>query len=260
MTLEQNGTTQSSVRLSLLLQPEVSVRLHICNMFLGSVLVFQPSKLQRLDATPRDSERHFTELIAQKRRLQQLESEYALKIQKLKEAQARRNKGVPAEPPTEQLDPTSTPLPDPKNRQPPSSSPFHLPQPSLHDLSQDKLVLDSEDVLDVEDQEPELAAAAAKGSRRNSLRQSSSSFTKPHLDTPNSAPSKDEAKVTKMAASATLPAETFAGLDVDGLKRRYQLQARLGDLLQTELHRLGEDMTNTPTAQVMMTSAHSSGC
>lgn len=227
------------------------------------VLFSQLGKLQRLDAAPRDSERHFSELIAQKRRLQQLESEYALKIQKLKEAQARRNKGVPAEPPAEQLDPTSSPLPDPKNQQPPPSIPFHLPQPSLHDLSQDKLVLDSEDVPEVEDQEPESAAAAAKGSRRNSLRQSSSSFTKPHLDTPNSAPSKDDAKLTKVAASATLPAETFAGLDVDGLKRRYQLQARLGDLLQTELQRLGEDMNSTPTAQVMMTfdlSTESSGC
>uniref|UniRef100_A0A3B3WT82 Putative zinc-finger domain-containing protein n=1 Tax=Poecilia mexicana TaxID=48701 RepID=A0A3B3WT82_9TELE len=135
------------------------------------------NKLQRLDAAPRGSERHFAELIAQKRRLQQLESEYALKIQKLKEAQARRNKVVPAEPP-----------------------PFHLPQPSLHDLSQDKLVLDSEDVPEAEDPEPEpaLAPAAAKGGRRSSLRQSSSSFTKPHLETPSSAPPKDGSKPTKM--------------------------------------------------------------
>ncbi|XP_017297244.1 zinc finger C3H1 domain-containing protein isoform X3 [Kryptolebias marmoratus] len=210
-----------------------------------------PGKLQRLDAAPRDSKRHFAELIAQKRRLQQLESEYALKIQKLKEAQARRNKGVPAEPPPEPPVPTATPTPDPKNEQLPPTSPFHLPQPSLHDLSQDKLVLDSEDVPEAEDQEPEPAAAAAKGSRRNSLRQSSSSFTKPHLDVPSSTPSKDSAKPAKMAAGLTVPAETFAGLDVDSLKKRYQLQARLGELLQTELHKLGEDMNKAPSAQVI---------
>lgn len=211
----------------------------------------QPGKLQRPDAAPRDSERHFAELIAQKRRLQQLESEYALKIQKLKEAQARRHKGVPAEPPAEPVVPASAPPPDPKTPPLPSATPFHLPQPSLHDLSQDKLVLDSEDVPEADDPEPEpLAAAAAAGVRRNSLRLSSSSFTKPHLDTPSSAPSKDDIKAVKSGGGAVLPVEVCGGLDVEGLKRRYHLQARLGELLQTELLRLGEDMKTPPTAQV----------
>ncbi|XP_014826514.1 PREDICTED: zinc finger C3H1 domain-containing protein isoform X3 [Poecilia mexicana] len=213
------------------------------------------NKLQRLDAAPRGSERHFAELIAQKRRLQQLESEYALKIQKLKEAQARRNKVVPAEPPP----PAAVPPPVPQVQQLPPSSPFHLPQPSLHDLSQDKLVLDSEDVPEAEDPEPEpaLAPAAAKGGRRSSLRQSSSSFTKPHLETPSSAPPKDGSKPTKMASStemassAELPAEMFAGLDVDGLKSRYQQQARLEELLQRELQKLKEDTDVSPTGQMV---------
>lgn len=217
----------------------------------GSVPSLQPSKLQRLDTAPRGSERHFAELIAQKRRLQQLESEYALKIQKLKEAQARRNKVVPAEPPA----PASVPPAAAQSQQLPASSAFHLPQPSLHDLSQDKLVLDSEDVPEPEDQEPEPspAPAAVKGSRRASLRQSSSSFTKPHLDTPNSGPSKDgsSSKPTKTKSSSELPAEMFAGLDVDGLKRRYQQEARLEELLQRELRKLKEETTDSPTGQVM---------
>ncbi|KAM4734728.1 zinc finger C3H1 domain-containing protein isoform 2-T2 [Anableps anableps] len=210
-----------------------------------------PSKLQRLDAAPRGSERHFAELIAQKRRLQQLESEYALKIQKLKEAQARRNKAVPAEPPP----PASVPPPAPQSQHLPPSSPFHLPQPSLHDLSQDKLVLDSEDIPESDDQEPEPVptSAAAKGSRRSSLRQSSSSFTKPHLETPSSAPPKDSSsnKPTKMASSSELPAEMFAGLDVDGLKSRYQQQARLEELLQRELQKLKDDTNDSPAGQMI---------
>ncbi|MEQ2177881.1 hypothetical protein GOODEAATRI_008284 [Goodea atripinnis] len=210
-----------------------------------------PSKLQRLDTAPRGSERHFAELIAQKRRLQQLESEYALKIQKLKEAQARRNKVVPAELPA----PAPVPPPPTQSQQLPPSSPFHLPQPSLHDLSQDKLVLDSEDIPETEDQEPEAAPllAVAKGSRRASLRKSSSSFTKPHLETPNSAASKDgsSSKANKMASSSDLPAEMFAGLDVDGLKKRYQQQARLEELLQRELRKIKEDINDSSTGQVI---------
>ncbi|KAG5830577.1 hypothetical protein ANANG_G00312180 [Anguilla anguilla] len=79
---------------------------------------FTPRKLQRLDGSPRTSEQHFAALIAQKQRLQQLESEYALKIQLLKEAQALRHRAPP-------------PGPQPR--------PLPLPQPSLHDLTQDKL-------------------------------------------------------------------------------------------------------------------------
>lgn len=220
----------------------------------------QPSKLQRVDGAPRGSERHFAELIAQKQRLQQLESEYALKIQKLKEAQALRNKGVPPELPTEPPVRASTP-PEPQIQLPPPSTPFPLPQPSLHDLTQDKLTLDSEDVTEADDHEsestsappPAAAAAAAKGTRRNSLRQSSCSFTKPNLEQLSSTPVKDNstAKPAKTSTSSKPPAEMFAGLDVDALKLRYQQQARLGDLLLRELHRVGVNVNNTPTGKVM---------
>uniref|UniRef100_A0A1A7Y0F5 Zinc finger, C3H1-type containing n=1 Tax=Iconisemion striatum TaxID=60296 RepID=A0A1A7Y0F5_9TELE len=209
-----------------------------------------PSKLQRVEPGRRGSERHFAELIAQKRRLQQLESEYALKIQKLKEAQARCNKGVPAELPA----PTSNHVPDSQTRPLAPPSPFHPSQPSLHDLSQDKLVLDSEEIPEADDQEPELAAAVGSGKRRSSLRQSSCSFTKPHLDPSSSAPPKDSstAKPAKLVSDPALPAQLFAGLDLDSLKQRYQQQARLGELLQKELYRLGEDMDSAPHAQVIL--------
>lgn len=212
----------------------------------------QPSKLQRLDGAPRGSERHFAELIAQKQRLQQLESEYALKIQKLKEAQALRNKGVPSDPPTEPLARASTP-PDPQSQLPPPSTPFPLPQPSLHDLTQDKLTLDSEDVPEADDHESESAPApAAKGTRRHSLRQSSCSFTKPNLEQLSSTPAKDSSstKPAKTSSSSRLPAEMFAGLDVDALKLRYQQQARLGELLLRELHQVGESVDNPPAGKV----------
>ncbi|XP_018544562.1 zinc finger C3H1 domain-containing protein isoform X2 [Lates calcarifer] len=225
----------------------------------------QPSKLQRVDSAPRGSERHFAELIAQKQRLQQLESEYALKIQKLKEAQALRNKGVPSELPAEPPLRASTP-PDPQVQIPPPSGPFPLPQPSLHDLTQDKLTLDSEDVAEADDHESEPApalepapdpeptpATAAKGPRRHSLRQSSSSFTKPNLEQPSSTPAKDSGatKPAKTSAGSEAPTEMFAGLDLEALKLRYQQQTRLGELLLRELQRLGENIDNSPIGQVV---------
>ncbi|KAG7468900.1 zinc finger C3H1 domain-containing [Solea senegalensis] len=195
------------------------------------------------------SERHFAELIAQKQRLQQLESEYALKIQRLKKAQALRNR-VPSEPPSEPLPmPRASTPPDPNVQAPPPSSPFPVPQPSLHDLTQDKLTLDNEDVTETDDPETE-PAAAARGPRRQSLRQSSS-FTKPHLEQLSSAPPKDISKPTKTSTSATPPAETFAGLDLEALKLRYQQQASLRELLQRELLRLDENMENLPPGQVI---------
>lgn len=207
----------------------------------------QPTKLQRVDGVPRGSERHFAELIAQKQRLQKLESEYALKIQKLKEAQALRNKGLPSE----LLLRASTP-PDPQDQIPPPSGPFPVPQPSLHDLTQDKLTLDSEDVTEADDNESE-PAAAAKGPRRRSLRQSSCSFTKPNLEQLSSTPAKDSStKPAKTSGSSEAPAEMFAGLDVEALKLRDQQQPRLGELLQRELQNLGELVHNSPLPQVSM--------
>lgn len=207
--------------------------------------------MPRRDAAPRGSERHFAELIAQKQRLQQLESEYALKIQKLKEAQVLRNKGVLPELPVEPPLRSATP-PDPQVQLPPP------PQPSLHDLSQDKLTLDSEDPAEAEDHEPEPApAAAARGGRRSSFRQSSCSFTKPHLDATSSAPPKDVGTAAKPvkalpsgSAGVELPAEMFAGLDVDALQRLYKQKTPLGDLLLMELQVLGEDVDPAPAAQV----------
>ncbi|XP_069384497.1 zinc finger C3H1 domain-containing protein-like [Paralichthys olivaceus] len=206
------------------------------------------SKLQRMDAAPRGSERHFAELIAQKQWLQQLESEYALKIQRLKEAQALRNKGVSSEPP-----PRAPTPPEPQAQIPPPSSPFPLPQPSLHDLTQDKLTLDSEDVAEVDEPEPAPATAtAARGPRRHSLRQSSCSFTKPNLEQLSSTPSKDSSsKPAKTSGSCEAPAEMFTGLDLDALKLRHRQQARLGELLQSELHKLGQHIDNAPSGQAI---------
>ncbi|XP_068595492.1 zinc finger C3H1 domain-containing protein [Brachionichthys hirsutus] len=198
------------------------------------------NKLQRTDGAPRGSERHFAELIAQKQRLQQLESEYALKIQKLKEAQALHNKGPPLDLPVEPPARASTPT-ELQSRLTPPSSAFPLPQPSLHDLTQDKLTLDDEDIPEVDDPESEAAPAAAAGGRRHSLRQSSSSFTKPNLEQLSSTPVKDSGsyKPAKISPSARPPAEVFTGLDVDALKRRYEQQTRLGELLLKELHKVG---------------------
>ncbi|KAM3870108.1 zinc finger C3H1 domain-containing protein [Diretmus argenteus] len=210
---------------------------------------FLPSKLQRVDGVHRGSERQFAELIAQKQRLQQLESEYALKIQKLKEAQALCHRvATPVEPPAEARSIASTPAYLPV--QPPlPSGPFPLPQPSLHDLTQDKLTLGSEDIT--EDHEPE-PAAASRGTRRHSLRQSSS-FTKPNLEQLGSTPAKDNgaAKPAKASASTTGPAEMFTRLDMDALKHRYQQQPPLGEMLLRELHRVGEDVDNSPAGKVI---------
>ncbi|XP_068168629.1 zinc finger C3H1 domain-containing protein-like isoform X2 [Antennarius striatus] len=219
------------------------------------------NKLQRVDGAPRGSERHFAELIAQKQRLQQLESEYALKIQKLKEAQALRNKGassdLPAEPPARAPTP-----PDLQIQLTPPSSTFPVPQPSLHDLTQDKLTLDNEDVPEVEDQESESTsvpsaaptsppAATAIGGRRHSLRQSSSSFTKPNLEQLTSTPVKESSSPKLSKTSSRPPAEVFSGLDIEALKRRYEQQARLGELLLTELSKVGEDVAIRPSQQVV---------
>nr|XP_046251308.1 zinc finger C3H1 domain-containing protein-like isoform X2 [Scatophagus argus] len=211
-----------------------------------------PNKVQRMDGALRGSERHFAELIAQKQRLQQLESEYALKIQKLKEAQALRNKGVPSDQPTEPPVRASTP-PDAQSQLPPTATSFPLPQPSLHDLTQDKLTLDSEDVPEADDHDPESAPApgAATGSRRHSFRQSSSSFTKPNLEQLSSTPAKDNSstKTAKASAVSKAPAAMFAGLDVDALKQKYHQQARLGELLLRELHKVAVNVDNRPAGQ-----------
>lgn len=195
-----------------------------------------------MDGAPRGSELHFAELIAQKQRLQQLESEYALKIQKLKEAQALRNRGVTLEPPVEPAAQAPIPPPQAQTQRPPPSSPFPLPQPSLHDLTQDKLVLDSEDNPEADDNDAETVpapASATKSIRRRSFRQSTS-FTKPNLE-PGSTPAKDGTiKPAKASVATPGPSELFAGLDMEALKLRYQQQAGVGELLIGELRKLGD--------------------
>ncbi|CAB1322809.1 unnamed protein product [Coregonus sp. 'balchen'] len=217
--------------------------------------VSHPSPVKRLcvevSVAPRGSERHFADLLAQKRRLQQLESEYALKIQKLKESQALHNRGAVPEPPPPQA--TSTPLP--KARQPsgPPTSPFPLPQPSLHDLTQDKLTLvSSDDPTETEESDLEPAATAtpsARSVRRRSFRETGS-FTKPKLD-PGGAGLVKDSPAKPVTVKASGPGELFLGLDVEALRRRDQQQARLGELLLGELLALGGTVEKPPSGKVI---------
>lgn len=158
------------------------------------------------------SDTHYAELIAQKKRLQQLESEYARKIEKLKEAQALR-----------QAEPRAA-----------APQAFSLPQPSLHDLTQDKLILSSED-LEAEDDEQQIPATA---NRRRSFRESGS-FTKPklsHLETPAASlvPVKHAKASSCDSGTGGLP-ELLLGLNIEDLKQRYQMCARLSEILQEEM-------------------------
>lgn len=202
------------------------------------------------------SEKYFEELMAQKQRLQQLESEYALKIQKLKEAQALRNKGVHIDIPTETAVQSSTsPEREPQSQHPACSS--HFPQPSLHDLTLDKLNLESDDVSEADDHETESTpaaapAATATGGRRHSFRQSNNSFTKPHLEQQSITPAKDNGsnKTSKIVASPGSSAEMFTKLDVDALKKRYQELPPLTEVLHKELSRVNNEMEQLPVAEV----------
>ncbi|KAJ8411244.1 hypothetical protein AAFF_G00172500 [Aldrovandia affinis] len=172
----------------------------------NDTILFPPNKLQRLEGPPRTSDQQFAELKAQKQRLQQLESEYALKIQRLKEAQALRHRAPPPPPA-------------------PAPAPFPLPQPSMHDLTQDKLTLASED-NEAEDEELSPASAATK-ERRRSFRESGS-FTKPKLRHPETTPGKP----TKAAAQAP---ELLLGLNLDDLRQRYLESEQLGQLMERGL-------------------------
>lgn len=224
----------------------------------------------RADGAPR-----FADLIAQKQRLQQLEAEYALKIQKLKEKQAQRQQAeqqqraaLPQQPPPQQQQQQHQ---QPQHqRQSPATSPFPLPQPSLHDLTQDKLALGSEDLEgDDEEEEEQLpafaasltsspvlassatAAASAPGTpatptgRRRSFRDSGA-FTKPKLQVPKALQTSTPAKGAKAAKTAKGSGgvgpdqpELYLGLSLEELKQRYQNAEGLDRLLQSELAALG---------------------
>uniref|UniRef100_A0A673WVR4 Zinc finger C3H1-type containing n=1 Tax=Salmo trutta TaxID=8032 RepID=A0A673WVR4_SALTR len=198
-----------------------------------------PVKRLRVEVSvaPRGTERHFADLLAQKQRLQLLESEYALKIQKLKEAQALHNRGAVPEPPPPQA--TSTPIPRARQPSAPPTSPFPLPQPSLHDLTQDKLTLvSSEDIAETEDGDVEPAAAAAPSASTQSVRRRSfretGAFTKPKLEPGGTGLVKDcPAKSAKVKAPG--PGELFLGLEVEALQTMDKQQANLGELLLGEL-------------------------
>lgn len=161
----------------------------------------------RLDNSPISSPRkHSAELIAmEKRRLQKLEYEYALKIQKLKEAQALKEK--------EQQSMASVVEEEPE---------FSLPQPSLHDLTQDKLTLDTEE-NDVDD---EILSDSNRERRRSFLE--SNSFTKPnlkHTDTPN------KECINKLSKNSVEKSELFLGLKIGELQKLYSKADSLKQLI-----------------------------
>ncbi|KAM4677558.1 zinc finger C3H1 domain-containing protein isoform 2-T2 [Discoglossus pictus] len=133
----------------------------------------------------------------EKKRLQELAQEYALKIQKLKETQVQKVKEQPV------------PILPVVEEQPE----FVLPQPSLHDLSQDKITLDTEE----NDMEDEVLSTSVK-ERRRSFRDSNS-FTKPNLKPTEQTPSKEGA--TKPSKMAVDEPELFLGLNIDELRRLY---------------------------------------
>ncbi|EMP40461.1 Zinc finger C3H1 domain-containing protein, partial [Chelonia mydas] len=165
-----------------------------------------PSKMLKLDHSPASSpKKHSAELIAlEKKRLQQLEYEYALKIQKLKEARALQTREQPNITPNAE-----------------EESEFVLPQPSLHDLTQDKLTLDSE-----ENYFDDEILSNSNRERRRSFRESSS-FTKPnlkHMDTPKQ-------EINKLSKKAVEEPELFLGLNIDELKKLYAKADSLKELL-----------------------------
>ncbi|XP_060633438.2 zinc finger C3H1 domain-containing protein isoform X1 [Anolis sagrei] len=168
----------------------------------------QPNKILKLDKSPLSSpKKHSAELIAlEKKRLQQLQYEYALKIQQLKEAQALQIKDRLIIVPVTEEEPE-----------------FALPQPSLHDLTQDKLTLDiEENYFDDE------ILNNSNRERRRSFRESNS-FTKPnlkHIDTPK------QENVNKLSKKALEQPELFLGLNIDELKKLYVKADGLEDVLK----------------------------
>ena len=163
--------------------------------------------MMRLDNSPISSpRRHSAELIAmEKRRLQKLEYEYALKIQKLKEARALKAKEQQNIAPLVEEEPE-----------------FSLPQPSLHDLTQDKLSLDTEE-NDVDD---EILSGTNRERRRSFLE--SNSFTKPnlkHTDTPN------KECINKPTKNTVEKPELFLGLKIGELQKLYSKADSLKQLI-----------------------------
>ncbi|XP_062913789.1 zinc finger C3H1 domain-containing protein [Mobula hypostoma] len=161
----------------------------------------------------------------EKKRLQQLEYEYRLKIQKLKEAQALRNAGQPES--LSGIDEQQT---------------FVVSQPSMHDLTQDKLVLDTEE----NDGEDEVQSPSLR-ERRRSFRESNS-FTKPNLKHTDLSQGKETlSKPTKKSFDEP---ELFLGLNLDDLKKLHGeaddfktlLQKTLGCMFSKEKSLCGQEI------------------
>uniref|UniRef100_A0A8C4K8N6 Zinc finger C3H1-type containing n=1 Tax=Dromaius novaehollandiae TaxID=8790 RepID=A0A8C4K8N6_DRONO len=134
-----------------------------------------------------------------------LEYEYALKIQKLKEARALQTKEQSNIAPQAE-----------------EESEFALPQPSLHDLTQDKLSLDSE-----ENYFDDEVLSNSNRERRRSFRETNS-FTKPnlkHMDTPK------QETMNKLSKKAAEEPELFLGLNIEELKKLYAKADSLKELL-----------------------------
>ncbi|XP_044305737.1 zinc finger C3H1 domain-containing protein isoform X2 [Varanus komodoensis] len=168
---------------------------------------FGPNKILKVEKSSSSPQKPSAEQIAlEKKRLQQLQYEYALKIQQLKEAHAHQTKDRSNTLPIAEEEPE-----------------FALPQPSLHDLTQDKLTLDIEENYF----DDEVFSNTCR-ERRRSFRESNS-FTKPnlkHTDTP-----KQEA-MNKVSKNALEVPELFLGLNIDELKKLYVKADGLKDVLR----------------------------
>ncbi|XP_054844087.1 zinc finger C3H1 domain-containing protein isoform X2 [Eublepharis macularius] len=188
---------------------------------------FGPSKILKLENSPSSSpKKHSAELIAlEKKRLQQLEYEYALKIQQLKEARTHQTKDWSNIVPVVEEEPE-----------------FALPQPSLHDLTQDKLTLDIEEnyfddeILSSSNREP-----------RRSFRESNS-FTKPNLKHVDTAKQETTSKLPKKALEQP---ELFLGLNVDELKKLYVKGDGLKEVLKKNTSVMASNEENV-CGQVIM--------
>ncbi|XP_068132779.1 zinc finger C3H1 domain-containing protein isoform X2 [Hyperolius riggenbachi] len=155
------------------------------------------NKMFKADPSLMDSPRkQSAEAIAlEKKRLQELEKEYALKIQKLKEMQVRK------------LQEQVAPLPPVVEEQPE----FVLPQPSLHDLSQDKIT------IEIEENEPEDEDVSTSVKERRRSFRDLNSFTKPNLKHTELTPYKESHN--KLSKTSTEEPELFMGFNMDALRK-----------------------------------------
>ncbi|KAK5927294.1 hypothetical protein CgunFtcFv8_012465 [Champsocephalus gunnari] len=194
----------------------------------------QPMKQRRLDPALRTAGGHFAELLAQKQRLQLLEREYALKIQQLKDRQALRSnpprlraaprEGGPVSASVREGGPVSV------REGGPVSASLGEGGPVSASLGEGGPV----------------SASVREGGRRPSLRRSSGSFTRPHLEQQGSP--KDNKPLPLVPPPRT---EVLGGLHLEALQQGGG-PGGLGELLQREMLLLGGGVHSpSPTAQVV---------